>query len=126
MPTTKFYAAALAAAGLLVAPVAGAQTQPPSEPSTKPSPSTQPASVPDSKLDAAATAAKNISAIKSTFEQKLAQAPAGEKGRIADEADVAMVTAVTEQGLSVDEFKTIMTLAQNDPVVRNRLMQRLK
>ena len=37
-----------------------------------------------------------------------------------------MVKAVTDQGLSIDEFKTIMNLAQNDPAVRNKLMQRLK
>jgi len=81
-------------------------------------PSTAPANIPDNKLDAAAAAAKNVSSLKSTFEQKLAQAPVAEKQRIAEEADGAMVKAVTDQGLSIDEFKTIMTLAQNDPVVR--------
>ncbi|WP_395714707.1 DUF4168 domain-containing protein [Reyranella sp.] len=34
--------------------------------------------------------------------------------------------AVTDQGLSVDEFTTIMEVAQKDPDVREKLMKRLK
>jgi len=121
--TTGFCAMVLAAAGFLVMPVAQAWAQ---APTAKPAPTTAPADISDSKLDAAATAAKNVTSLKSTYEQKLAEAPVAEKQRIATEADTAMVKAVTDQGLSIDEFKTIMNLAQNDPAVRNKLMQRLK
>jgi hypothetical protein len=124
--TTAFCAMTLAAAGLLVMPIGQAWAQTPSAPSTDSAPTTAPADIPDTKLDAAATAAKNVTSLKSTYEQKLAQAPVAEKQRIANEADNAMVKAVTDQGLSIDEFKTIMNLAQNDPAVRNKLMQRLK
>ena len=52
--------------------------------------------------------------------------PAAEKKRIAGEADDAINKAVTDQGLSIEEFSTIMEVAQNDPGVRDKLIQRLK
>jgi len=81
---------------------------------------------PIKKLDAAAAAVKKVSAVKGTFERKLAQTPAAEKERVAGEADEAIVKAVTDQGLSIDEYTTILQVAQNDPVVRDKLLQRLK
>ena len=122
-----FCAMTLTAAGLLFMPVAYAQTQTPSaRSSTAPGPSTAPANISDNKLDAAAAAVKSVSAIADTYEQKLAQAPAAEKERLVGEADHAMEKAVTDQGLSVDEYMTIMKVAQNDPIVRDKLVQRLK
>ena len=116
----------LTAAGLLVMPAAQAQQQSPAGPSViTPRPPT-PTNIPDKKLDAAAAAVKKVSAVKGTFDQKLAQAPAAEKQRVADEANDAIVKAVTDQGLSIDEYKTILQVAQNDPVVRDKLLQRMK
>src|SRR6267154_4686461 len=122
-----FCAMTLTAAGLLFMPAAYAQQQSPSGPSSAtPSPTTAPTNIPDKKLDAAAAAVKKVSAVKGTFEQKLAQAPAAEKERVADEANDAIVKAVTDQGLSIDEYKTILQVAQNDPVVHDKLLQRMK
>ena len=108
-------------------PMANAQQQPPS-PSAPPAtaPKLAPTTIPDKKLDAAAAAVKQVSTVKGTFEQKLAQAPAAEKERLVDEANDAMKKAVTDQGLSIDEYATILQVAQNDPVVRDKLLQRLK
>jgi hypothetical protein len=36
------------------------------------------------------------------------------------------VKAVTDQGLSVEEYTSIMVVAQNDPMVRQKILQRLK
>jgi hypothetical protein len=125
--TTALCAMTLTVAGLLVLPAVSAVGQTPSAPpSTAPGPSTAPASIPDKKLDAAAAAAKGVSAVKDTFDQRLAQAPAGEKERLAGEAEHAMTKAVTDQGLSVEEYVTIMKVAQNDPIVRDKLIKRLK
>ena len=122
-----FCAMTLAAAGFLFMPAANAQQQSPSAPSSAtPRPTTAPTNIPDKKLDAAAAAVKEVSAVKGTFEQKLTQAPAAEKERVADEANDAIVKAVTDQGLSIDEYTTILQVAQNDPVVRDKLLQRMK
>jgi hypothetical protein len=37
-----------------------------------------------------------------------------------------MTKAVTDQGLSVDEYTSIIEVAQNDAEVRNKLLQRMK
>jgi len=123
--TTGVYAAALVAAGVLFAPIANAQTPPSAAPSvTTPSPSS--ADIPDKKLDAAAAAAKRVTAVRDNYEQKMAQAPAAEKQRLVGEANDATIKAVTDQGLSLDEYTNIMKTAQVDPAVRDKLIQRLK
>jgi hypothetical protein len=117
----------LAAAGLLVMPAAQAQQQSPSGPSSVITPSpTLPTNIPDKKLDAAAAAVKKVSVIKNKYEQQLAQAPVAEQKRLQGEASDAMEKAVTDQGLSVEEYTTILTVAQKDPVVRDKLLQRMK
>jgi len=117
----------LAAAGLFLLPAANAQQSP--SPSTSPptkSAPAAPASIPDSKLDAAAAAVKSVSAVKDNYKQKIAQAPAADRERIAGEADTALIKAVTDKGLSVEEYTTILEVAQTDPVVKDKLVQRLK
>jgi hypothetical protein len=128
--TTRFgtwCAMTLTAAGLLVMPAAHAQQQSPSGPSvTTPSPTTTPTIIPDKKLDAAAAAVKKVTVIKNNYDQQLAQAPVAEKKRIEDQVGDAMEKAVTDQGLSVEEYTTILEVAQKDPVVRDKLLQRMK
>ena len=116
-------AVTVAVAGLLWAPVSGAQQKQdtPAGPSTA-----APADIPDHKLDAAAAAAKKVVAVSDSYEQKLSKATGTEKEKIIDEANQVIAKAVTEQGLSVDEYVSIMKVAQNDPAVRDKLVQRLK
>ena len=116
----------LTAAGLLVMPAAQAQQQSPAGPSViTPRPPT-PINIPDKKLDAAAAAVKKVTVIKNNYDQQLAQAPVAEKERLQGEAGNAMAKAVTDQGLSVEEYTTILTAAQKDPAVRDKLLQRIK
>lgn len=123
---TGVCATALAAAGFFLLPAVNAQQQSPSaSPPTKGVPST-PTNIPDNKLDAAAAAVKNVSAVKESYKQKIAQAPAADRERIADEADQALVKAVTDKGLSVEEYTAILEVAQADPVVKDKLVERLK
>ena len=116
----------LTATGLLVMPAAQAQQQSPAGPSViTPRPPT-PTNIPDQKLDAAAAAVKKVTVIKNNYDQQLAQAPIAEKKRIEDEVGDAMAKAVTDQGLSIEEYTTILTAAQKDPAVRDKLLQRMK
>jgi hypothetical protein len=125
--TIGFCAMTLAAASLFLAPAVNAQTQTPSAPSTtKPQPAAPAADISEKKLDAAAKAVKNVSTIRDSYEQKLIKAPSDQKAKLADEASDAMAKAVKDEGLSVEEYTSIIEVAQNDPVVRNKLLQRLK
>ncbi|OFX03804.1 MAG: hypothetical protein A3D94_15975 [Alphaproteobacteria bacterium RIFCSPHIGHO2_12_FULL_66_14] len=85
-----------------------------------------PEKIPDDKIDATAAAVKKVSAIAENYDQKVARAPVDEKERLVDEADKAMTAAITDQGLSLEEYTTIIRVAQNDPVVRGKLLQRLE
>ena len=126
-PMTVFRAVLIAAtAGLLLSPGANAQdkSSPPS--TTMPKTTTTPANISDKKLDAAAAAAKKVSVLNESYQGKIAKASDPDKKRLTDEANTAMKTAITDQGLTVEEYKNIIEVAQNDPSVRNKLLQRLQ
>ena len=119
--TRSISAAVLMAAWQLSVPAASAQLESPS-----PAPSAPAQSIPDQKLDAAAAALQHVAGLKQDYEQRLAAAPAvPDKERIIAEANDALEKAVTDQGLSVDEYNTIMEVAQNDLNVRDKILQRL-
>ncbi len=113
-----FAMAVLTAAWLLVVPGAHAQNQ--SAPNQSASPN-----ISDQKLDAAAAAIDRVASVKQNYQQQIAAAPSSDKDRLAGDASNAMKKAVTDQGLSVEEYSSILRVAQNDPGVRDRLLQRL-
>ena len=94
-------------------------------PNTTPAPAA-PTNISDKKLDAVVAASKQVSAVRGTYEQKVAQAPAAEKERLIGEANAAIKKAVTDQGLSLEEYNTIVEVAQKDPAVRDKLLQRMR
>jgi hypothetical protein len=130
-------AAALGLAGLLLAPAANAQTnqmqtRPPAQSPQAQSPQAQSPgaqspspTISDQKLNAAAVAIGQVTSIKQGYERKIAEAPPSDKQRISEEANGALKKAVTDQGLSVDEYNNILQTAENDPTVRQKLNQRI-
>ena len=119
--------AALAAACLFAVPSANAQEQSP-PPAQSPSPgASDPApNLSDQKLDAAAAAALRVATLKQDYQQRIAAAPPSEKERIAEEAIGALSKAVTDQGLTVDEYTSILEVAQANPEVREKIRQRIR
>ena len=108
--------------------VAGAQDQSPlsGKPSSEAPGQLNSSNISESKLDAAAAAVKSVSTVKDDYEQRIARAPEADKKRIAAEGTQALSKAVTDSGLSVAEYSAILEVAQNDPVVRDKILQRLK
>jgi hypothetical protein len=84
-----------------------------------------PSDIPDQKLDAAAAALTRVASIQQDYEKRVTTAPANDKQRLTQEANVAMMKAVTDQGMSVDEYNSIIETAQKVPAVREKLKQRL-
>jgi hypothetical protein len=115
-------AAALSVAGLLLLPAANAQMNPPQARPQAQSPSP---AISDAKLNAAAAAIRQVSSIQQSYQRKIEAAPS-DKQRLTIEANDAMAKAVTDQGLSVDEYNSIIGTAQNDPAVREKLSQRMR
>jgi predicted ATPase with chaperone activity len=104
-------------------PNANAQRAPGEVPSS--SPSSSAANITEQKLDAAAAALERVIGLQKTYEQRLAQSEQADKGRIVAEANDQLTKAVADQGLSVEEYSSILEVAQNDPDVRGKLLQRI-
>src|SRR5262249_44307773 len=109
------------AAGLLFVPAANAQVQSPSPGLSNPS-----SAIPDQKLDAAAAAIERVASLKRDYQQRIAAAAPADKEDILNEAIHALAKAITDQGLSVEEYDSILEVAQNDPDVREKIRQRIR
>ena len=48
------------------------------------------------------------------------------KNRASNEGGQALTKAVTDQGLSVEEYTEILRMAQNNPAVREKILMRIK
>jgi hypothetical protein len=97
------------------------ETQAPSAQRQAPTPT-----ISDQKLDAAAAAIGHVNRIQQSYQQQLAAAPPTDKDRIAGEANNALKKAVTDEGISVEEYNSIIDAAQKDPTVRQQLVQRIQ
>ena len=99
--------AALVAAWNLSAVPANAQaTTPKSNALTSPGLSQSQPNITDQKLDKAAAALERIAGLQQDFRKQASK-------------------AVTDQGLSLDEYAQIMDVAQNDPQVRQKIIARI-
>jgi hypothetical protein len=87
----------------LSVPAANAQVQSPS-----PGLSDQSPNISDQKLDAVATAIERVASLKQDYQQRIAAAAPSDKERIANEAINALAKAVTDQGLSLEEYDSIL------------------
>ena len=130
-------AALLIAVGLLSVPAANAQVQSPSPGLSDQSPdisdqkldavpglSDQSPNISDQKLDAVATAIERVASLKQDYRQRIAAAAPSDS--IAIEAINALAKAVTDQGLSLKEYDSILEVAQNDPEVGGKIRQRIR
>ena len=129
---TRSLAAAILTAGCyLSVPTVNVLAQsPPSDPSTsapQSAPSTPAPPVSDQKLDAAAAALQRVVSLQKDYRQRIAEAEApNEKERLVAEANTELTKAVNEQGLSVEEYSSILDVVRDDPEVRGKILQRIR
>ena len=103
-------------------PQAFAQGQ---QPPANGAPNAPSATISDQKLKEAATAIPQVEGIRQNYQQQLAEAPAGDKQRIQNQAGDEMKKAISDQGLSIPEYNSILQTAQQDPEIRARLIQQM-
>ena len=81
----------------------------------------------DQKLHAVAAALKRVVSLQIEYGRRVARAEApAEKERIVAEAKDEFTKAVTEQGLSLEEYTSILDKARDDPEIRQKLLQRIE
>jgi hypothetical protein len=90
-----------------------------------PAPSASGPNVSDQKLSAVAAALERIASLKKEYRQRIAEAPA-DKDRIVAEAHGEFIKAVTDQGLSLEEYASILDMAQDCPEIRGNLLERIR
>jgi hypothetical protein len=81
----------------------------------------------DQKLGAAANAIKRVADLQKDYRQRFAEAEApAEKERIVAEAQNEFTKAVTEQGISVEEYVSILDAARDDPEIQGKILQHIR
>jgi len=81
----------------------------------------------DQKLNAAAAALQRVASLQKDYRQRIASAETdAEKERIVTEAHGEFTKAVTDQGLSLEEYASILDMARDDPEIRGKLLQRIR
>jgi hypothetical protein len=119
--TRSLVAAILAAGCYLSTPTLNVLAQSP-----PPGPSTSAPDLSDQKLSAVAAALERVASLQQDYRQRIAEAEApAEKERLVEEANNELTKAVTEQGLSVEEYESILGVAQDNPEIRNKILQRI-
>ena len=68
---------------------------------------------------------KQVASLKEDYQRRIKAADPAEKDRLAEEGHNALVKAVTDKGLSVEEYTSILEVAENDPAVREKILQRM-
>ena len=70
---------------------------------------------------------ERVASLQKDYRQRIAEAEApAEKERIVAEAHNEFTKAVTEQSLSVEEYASILDMAQDDHEIREKLLQRIR
>ena len=120
---TRSLAAAILTAGCYLSiPTVNVLAQAPSQ-----GPSISARDLSDQKLNAVATALERVASLRNDYRQRIAEAEApAEKERIVAEANKELTKAVTEQGLSVEEYSSILNAARDNPEVRDKLLQHVQ
>ncbi|MFW6076205.1 MAG: DUF4168 domain-containing protein [Hyphomicrobiales bacterium] len=133
---TNFRLASLAlAAGLVAAPAAFAEATPPAmqlaqneqqEPAQQ-EPAQQAIEPNEEQLDSFVVATAQIIGIQQQAQQQMAETEEPEQQeQVRNQAMQMIVSAVEEQGLSVDEYNGIVQQVENDPELGETVQQRIE
>jgi hypothetical protein len=92
-----------------------------------PDPSTSAPELSDQKLNAVAAALERIASLQKDYRQRIAEAEApADKERLVAEAHGEFTKAVTDQGLSLEEYASILDVARDDSEIRSKLLQLIR
>jgi Domain of unknown function (DUF4168) len=120
-------AAVLIAVSHLSVTDANAQNVEQSEPGlSAPLPFDPSSAITDQKLDAAVAAIERVATLQKIYRGRLEAATASDRQSIAAEANAALSQAVVDQGLSMEEFESILQMAENDHEFLEKVRHRIR
>jgi len=89
-------------------------------------PSTAAPELSDQKLSSVAAALERVASLQQDYRQRIAETEApADKERIVEEANNELTKAVTEQGLSVEEYTSILNVARDNAEIRGKILQHI-
>ena len=92
-------------------------------PPTPPGASTQQGAVSDALVQKVGTALRQTATIRQQYSQRAQSSNSQErKQELTSQAQVEMVKAIGDQGLSVQQYNQVIQMAQADPTLRQRLL----
>jgi Domain of unknown function (DUF4168) len=100
-------------AGLVLAPVL-AMAQSPS------------ATIPDQTIGKAGAALHDVAKLQQKYQGQMDSATPEQKKGLSEQANAEAVQAIQSHGISVQEYSTVVRTAQNDPQVKQRLLDAAK
>ena len=95
-------------------------------PAQAPSPSVAPgapgAPIPDGTIGKAGAALRDVAKLQQKYQGRMDSATPEQKQGLSEQANAEAVQAIQSHGLSVQEYSTVVRTAQNNPQVKQRLL----
>jgi hypothetical protein len=73
-------------------------------------------------INKAGAALHDVALVQEKYQDKINSAPPAQKQTLTTQANAEAVQAIQSRGLSVQEYTNVVRVAQNDPQVRQRLL----
>ncbi len=81
------------------------------------------ADVPDQTITQVGKAVSEVLKVRQSLEENMATARTdGERQNLTEQAETAAARAISEQGLTVAEYNEVITAAQSDPELEERVL----
>jgi Domain of unknown function (DUF4168) len=91
-------------------------------PGTQPSP----AAIPDQTIGKAGAALHDVARLQEKYQGQMESASPEQKKGLSEQANAEAVQAIQSHGISVQEYTTVMRTAQNNPQVKQRVLDAAK
>ncbi len=114
-------AALVAGLGFAAAPLGAQQASPGTQPAAEQGTSAG-ARLPEATVQRTGAAIRDLSGIQARYNQRMQNAQPAEREAIEQEANNAAQAALTSRGMTVDEYNNVISLAQTDQSLRERLI----
>jgi hypothetical protein len=90
------------------------------------SPQTGQAAIPEQTIGKAGAALHDVAKLQQKYQGQMDAASPTQKKGISEQANAEAVQAIQSHGLSVQEYSNVVRIAQNDPQVKQRLLEAAK
>jgi len=111
----------IAALGFAAVPVRAQLASPGTQPTAEQGASAG-ARLPEATVQRTGAAIRDLSGIQARYNQRMQTAQPAERQAIEEEANNAAKAALTARGMTADEYNNVISLAQSDQSLRERLI----